>query len=438
MKKRAYSLLILFVCIVMVFALCACSNQDNSGLSAYEIAVKNGFEGTEAEWLKSLHTTNDIKETTNNYNVNVETSHDVSVATNIGLKSAVSIYCRHTVTERVYVGMYPFGQYQMQEKQVQSAGSGVIYQLEDDGSAYIITNHHVVYENDSITTDHISDDISVFLYGMENSQYAIPATYVGGSLNYDIAVLRIESNQLIKSSIEKGTVANVNFADSNEIRVGQTSIAIGNPEAEGISVTCGIVSVDSEYITMKAVDEQTVISLRVIRTDTAVNGGNSGGGLFDDTGKLIGIVNAKVSDSSVENIAYAIPCNVAKAIAQNIIDYNKLYNKNCVMRVILGVTLQSNELSTRLDDNGFIVKTETVAIAEINENSIVKDVLQVGDVIQSVKIADNNALTIERNYQFVDAMLNARVDDEIVIEYVRNGQKAQATFTITEGCLTEY
>ena len=273
---------------------------------------------------------------------------------------------------------------------------------------------------------------------MENSQYAIPATYVGGSLNYDIAVLRIESNQLIKSSIEKGTVANVNFADSNEIRVGQTSIAIGNPEAEGISVTCGIVSVDSEYITMKAVDEQTVISLRVIRTDTAVNGGNSGGGLFDDTGKLIGIVNAKVSDSSVENIAYAIPCNVAKAIAQNIIDYNKLYNKNCVMRVILGVTLQSNELSTRLDDNGFIVKTETVAIAEINENSIVKDVLQVGDVIQSVKIADNNALTIERNYQFVDAMLNARVDDEIVIEYVRNGQKAQATFTITEGCLTEY
>lgn len=104
----------------------------------------------------------------------------------------------------------------------------------------------------------------------------------------------------------------------------------------------------------------------------------------------------------------------------------------------MGVTLQSNELSTRLDDNGFIVKTETVAIAEINENSIVKDVLQVGDVIQSVKIADNNALTIERNYQFVDAMLNARVDDEIVIEYVRNGQKAQATFTITEGCLTEY
>ncbi len=437
MKNSVKRLLLVILSVLMIFALCACS-EDNSGLSAYEIAVKNGFEGTEAEWLKSLHTTNTIKETTNNYNVNVQNVHDISLATNIGLKSAVSVYCKHTITERVYVGMYPFGQYQTQEKQVQSAGSGVIYRLEDDGSAYIITNHHVVYENDSIASDHISNDISIFLYGMESAQYAIPATYIGGSLNYDIAVLRIEKSQILKSSIENNTVANVTFADSNEIRTGQTSIAIGNPEAEGISATCGIVSVDSEYITMKAVDEQTSITLRVIRTDTAVNSGNSGGGLFDDTGKLIGIVNAKVSDSSVENIAYAIPCNVAKAIAENIIDYNKLYNKNCVMRPILGITIQTVEMYTELDNNGFLNKVEKIAVNDINSNSIVKDILQKDDILLSIQIGSNDAINITRNYQFTDALLNARVNDEIVIEYLRGNVKEKATVTITESCLTEY
>ena len=65
-----------------------------------------------------------------------------------------------------------------------------MYTLEEDGSAYVVTNYHVVYDADSDTSDKISDEIYVFLYGMEYSQYGIPATYVGGSMNYDIAVLR--------------------------------------------------------------------------------------------------------------------------------------------------------------------------------------------------------------------------------------------------------
>lgn len=435
MKNKYLKLLSLaLIAIVLAVALCACDmtggNNANDGLSAYEIAVKNGYKGTESEWLNSLHTTNTVEKTTNNYNVDVNTVHDVSVAANIGLKSIVSVYCKHNIIVNTW-----FGQ---QTQQAQSAGSGVIYQLESDGSAYIITNHHVVYENDSSDDGKISNDINVYLYGMEGSAYAIPATYVGGSLNYDIAVLKVTANDVLKSAVEKGVATAVEFADSSSIRPGQTSIAIGNPEAEGISVTCGIVSVDSEYIDMTAVDNRTKISLRVIRTDTAVNSGNSGGGLFDDSGKLIGIVNAKSGDNDVENIAYAIPCNVAKAIADNIIYYSATRNTKCVMRVLLNINIQTSGLSTEIDsETGFINKIEQVQIASVSNNSIVKGKLKEGDVVNSVTI-DGVTTQITRQYQFIDVLLNARVGNDVTIEFTRNGTKQNTTVTITESCLAEY
>lgn len=436
MKNKYIKLaLVALLTITVILTLCACDvignwGNSNEGLSAYEIAVKNGFTGTESDWLQSLHTTNTIENTTNNYNVSVNTTHDVSVAANIGLKSIVSVYCKHNVIVSTW-----FGQ---QTQQAQSAGSGVIYQLEDDGSAYIITNHHVVYENDSATANKISDDINVYLYGMEGSAYAIPATYVGGSLNYDIAVLKVTASPILKTAIEKGVTTAVEFADSSAIRAGQTSIAIGNPEAEGISVTCGIVSVDSEYIDMTAVDNRTKISLRVIRTDTAVNSGNSGGGLFNDSGKLIGIVNAKSGDTEVENIAYAIPANVAKAIADNIIYYNTTRNTKCVMRVMLNISVQTSGLSTAIDSTtGYINKIEQVQIASVNNNSIVKGKIQEGDIINSVTI-DDVTTQITRQYQFIDTLLNARVGNDVTIEFTRNGSKQSITVTITEACLAEY
>ena len=273
---------------------------------------------------------------------------------------------------------------------------------------------------------------------MEGNGYAIPATYVGGSLNYDIAVLRIENSVVLKKAIDARTVAAVEIADSNNVRPGQLSIAIGNPEAEGISVTSGIVSVDSEYIDMTAVDNRTKISLRVIRTDTAVNSGNSGGGLFDDTGRLIGIVNAKSGEENVENIAYAIPSNVARAIADNIIYYSPLMNKQCVMRVLLNVTVQTSGLSTTLsEEDGFINKIEQVTIASIMDGSIVKDKLEIGDIINSITIGDKTT-QITRQYMFIDALLDARVGSDVKIGYTRNGQQETATITITQDCLAEY
>ena len=160
---------------------------------------------------------------------------------------------------------------------------------------------------------------------------------MGGSLYYDIAVLRIEDSEILASS----SACAVEIADSDEVIVGESAIAIGNAQGYGISVSSGIVSVDSEYITMTAADGRTSVSFRVMRVDTAVNSGNSGGGLFDSTGKLLGIVNAKIVDDGVENIGYAIPSRVVVSIAENVLDYCYGSETERVQRAFIGVTVNA-------------------------------------------------------------------------------------------------
>ena len=200
-----------------------------------------------------------------------------------GLRSVVSIYCSHEVTSGGTSIWNPTPSTQT----YYSSGSGVVYKTEDDGSAFVVTNYHVVYEKGSNTENHISDKIFIYLYGMVNEKYAIPATFVGGSANYDIAVLRVDKSEVMKKAIERGSVKAVQIGDSDGVLPGQTAIAIGNPATEelgGISVTGGIISVESEYISMTALDSSGTVEMRVIRTDAPVNSGNSGGGLFNDAG----------------------------------------------------------------------------------------------------------------------------------------------------------
>ena len=176
--------------------------------------------------------------------VNVVT--DVAAATAVGLRSSVSIFC--TYYEKNSWGT---------SDPYYTAGSGVIYQLDKNtGSAFIITNYHVVYDADSRKSNGIAEEIDVYLYGGEIEGSEMKATYVGGSQNYDIAILRIDGSDVLKAS----DALAVTVADSNKVRVGSTAIAIGNAEGEGISASCGIVCVDTEHILMTGADGVSVSS----------------------------------------------------------------------------------------------------------------------------------------------------------------------------------
>ena len=380
-------------------------------------------------------TTNDIPDgaTVNvnggdNYNVTIEgTTSSTVAAANKALLSAVSIVSTFEGTNSGWDG---FGGSSGSSTSA-SSGSGVIYRLnKSSGEAYIITNHHVVYDASS----GISNNIKVFLYGQEGySECAMSATYVGGSLSYDIAILKITGSTILMSSIATAAT----FADSNKVAVLDTVIAIGNAQGSGISATVGYVNVESEYISLTGADEKTEINLRVIRTDAAVNPGNSGGGLFNEKGEVIGIVNAKSASDSVDNIGYAIPANVAKSIAENIIHYCDNTTKSCVYRCMLGISITSANPSVVYDtETGKIYKSEDVTITEVTGTAL-KSKLQAGDVLKTITI-DGKKIDITLRHHVVDSMLDAREGSTVTITFERGGQEQSVTVTITSSMIEAY
>lgn len=361
------------------------------------------------------------------------TNNDISAASAKGLRSAVSIVCNFQTN--VQQGGWRPGSSSTTTKEYYSEGSGVIYQMnQNQGSAFIITNYHVVYDASSNTENGISDDISVYLYGAEIEEKAIEATYVGGSLYYDIAILSVENNEILKAS----DACAVTIANSDKILVGNSAIAIGNAQGLGISSTSGIVSVDSEYITMTAADGKTEVSFRVMRVDTAINSGNSGGGLYDGEGNLIGIVNAKIVYDGVENIGYAIPSNVVQSIAENIIDYCHGTDTERVQRALLGITVSITDSKAVYNtDTGMITIEESVSVYDVSENSLADGVLQAEDILVSASI-NSQTTQITRQYHIIDMMLDVRVGDTVTLTILRNGEEKTVTFSITADCLTEY
>ena len=422
----------------------ACQNGAD-GLSAYEIAVKNGFQGTEIEWLASLHGKDgedgkngeDGKDGENGKDgtdgedgsngIGSIELIDSSKNINEALMASVSIYCE-------------FKKNSISSTSSHSAGSGVIYKIDlEKGDAYIITNYHVVYSSTSYTENKISSNIRVYLYGMyfdgtdNMNQTGIKAEYVGGSSTYDIAVLKITGSEAVKKSDARA----IKITDSNKITPGVTAIAIGNPEGVGISVTSGVVSVESEYITLSVSDSASRVSMRVMRIDTAVNAGNSGGGLFNTDGHLIGIVNAKLKETSVENIGYAIPSNIAIGVAQNIIDHCDGKENESVIKCLMGITVLTTDTYAKYNENdGTITLYDTVTVQSLSETSMANGSIQAGDIIYKVKLGDRAEHIICRQFEMIDILLHARVGDSITLTVLRNGEEVSFTGTFAESDFT--
>ena len=304
------------------------------------------------------------------------------------------------------------------------AGSGVFYQVDkENGDAYIITNHHVV-----CTSDYgVANKINVYLYGMELSGYAIPATLLGGSVTYDLAVLKIEGSETLKHSY----AIPAPIADSDKVRVFDKVFAIGNAEGDGMSATQGIISVESESLQLSGADG-SLISLRVMRFDAAVNHGNSGGGLYNENGELIGIVSAKDVSSDVDNMGYAIPSDLAKKLADNIIFYCDGANSTQVRKALMGITITAYISGLEIDEeSGEVYQVELVEIIEVAENTLAAGKVQVGDVVNFITV-DSVKREVSRMHHVTDSMLDARVGSTVVINITRGEETIDISFTITE------
>ena len=554
--------------------------DNNKGKSAYEVALEQGFTGTEGEWLLSLKGANGTSAmaavTTRNiydsylaatnqtestfsyddflvYYYSVVGKYDTKTATQLAYSTTVDICYSYTnYTYYVEQGTvsnqtaYKINTSNSGNKGGIAAGAGVIYKMLDTDSnsqldtAYIITNYHVAYldnySNDSnyvvyynatadsyflgtkvndsdlktgstsnglfgsttykyffqsaITIPSIDESISkhflngtnseyygVYLYGYQEAEYKLNATFVGGSADNDIAVLKIErdniSSELASIFFDSGNFEEAVPGDSTNLVGGEEVIAVGNPlipniqtgmtlaqyeqayiESLVLSSTNGIVSsVSNNTLFESLIDSTETISMRLIRVDAAINSGNSGGGLYDLYGNLVGIVNSKMASSSIDNVGYAIPVNVATSIADQVIsqcDGATKTSTNTRIKTLkldnLGFNIQNGASKSKVVTNSVSQKEWRVSYNVLVKNLSASSVayaggLRNGDIIKEVSFAGNTYSAenyFNLSYELNDLLLNVNLScEQISFKVVRMGAEETVTISLNSSCFAE-
>ena len=278
-----------------------------------------------------------------------------------------------------------------QSYEVPGSGSGVI--LTEDG--YIATCAHVVEGAKTVKVT-LNDDTTY------------DATIVGTDDKNDIAIIKIDATGLTPAIV----------GDSTTLTVGSEVIAIGNPlgELRG-TATAGIISATNRTI---EVEGQT---MTLVQTDAAISPGNSGGGLFDATGKLIGIVNAKVSDSRAEGLGFAIPVNSVLDEISDLLNYGYVTGRPYLGVSTQDVTLRSRNRMWYYSDGTRCVLVEKVVSGSAAE----KAGIQAGDLI--LKLEDKN---ISSGDELSSAIGNYKPGDTVTLTLQRDGEELTVEVTFGE------
>ena len=313
----------------------------------------------------------------------VERSTDATAAgstdgTSMSVQQIASVVSPSVVaitTEQMSSSQTWFGGYYVQS----GAGSGVI--ISQDG--YILTCAHVVSGATSVKVQ------------LNGSDESYDATVVGQDSTSDIAVLKIDATGLTPAVI----------GDSDALAVGEVAVAVGNPLGTlSNTVTDGIVSALNRQVTVQDND------MTLIQTDASISPGNSGGGLFNGNGELIGIVNAKSSYSEAEGIGFAIPINTAMEIGQQLIE------SGSVARPALGVKIVDVTDAQTAQQLG--VSTMGVYVVEVTKGSGAEaGGVQAGDRVLAVDdtaVSDTSAL---KNY-----LKDKSIGDTVALQVERDGK----------------
>lgn len=283
---------------------------------------------------------------------------------------------------------YFYGYKGGQQQEQVGTGSGVI--ISEDG--YIVTNNHVVKD---------ANDIEITL----NNKKIYKAKLIGTDSKMDIALLKIDSDEKLPYTV---------FADSDNVKVGEWVLAVGNPYNLTSTVTAGIVSAKARNLDTNGIQS-------FIQTDAAVNPGNSGGALVNTKGELVGI-NTMISSMTGSYVGYsfAVPSNIARKIIEDIMEYGN------VQRGILGV--EGGELNTKASKELGISETSGFYVNRVTKNSgAEKSGLAKGDVI--VKL-DNTSIS---TYSELATYINTkRPKDKVQVTYIRNGKTYAVPVELTK------
>ena len=319
---------------------------------------------------------------------------DTSVyAANKILPSIVGIKVEYSINTPLSI----FGM-QTQASTATASGSGII--ISDDG--YILTNNHIVSTSSENAYYEVSEatKVTVTLFN-DTTEYE--AKIIGKDEETDLAVIKIDKTGLTKAE----------FADSDNIKVGEFAMAVGNPLGMQSSITCGVISAVNREVT-----DTDGKKFTLIQTDAAINAGNSGGALVNSEGKVIGVNTLKLSGEGVEGMGFAIPINSTTDITSQLIQYSK------VKRPYIGITGMDLDEQTAKANNlvqGIYVK----AIDDFSAGE--KAGLKIGDVIIQADGKD-----IKTMDELNEIKNSHQIGDEMKVKVNRDGEERELTIILGE------
>jgi len=276
---------------------------------------------------------------------------------------------------------------QPRRRQTQSAGSGVVFDAEN---GYIVTNAHVIANAEEITVT-LQDDRT------------FSAEIIGADPASDIAVIKVDADRLTQ----------IGLADSEQARVGDFVVAIGNPFGLGHTVTSGIISALGRTGLNRDAYED------FIQTDASINPGNSGGALVNLRGELVGVNSAILTRGGGNiGIGFAIPSNMVKAVMDQLLEFGE------VRRGLLGVNIYT--VTPDIAEAYGVDEIQGALVSQVVPGSAADEAgIEAGDIITRVNDESIKSATELRN-----AIGLLRVDEKVRIEYVRDGKSRSTTATL--------
>jgi serine protease Do len=381
-------------------------NIRNSKLDVVELDDDTEESKADADTEDDKDDSEDVTVTTSTSSV--DTVYDVSTVAEDVMPSIVSITGTYMITYDYWFSSY--------QQEASGAGSGIIIGMDDD-NLFIATNYHVVEDAKELSVSFIDDETAT-------------ATVKGYDEDNDVAVVTVALSDISDSTMD--AIKPITMGDSDSLKVGEPCVAIGNALGYGQSVTVGYISALNREITTDA-----GATVKVVQTDAAINPGNSGGALVNMNGELIGINTAKLVDSEVEGMGYALPITDISDIINDLINNDQQPSNNdnddiggqssVSGRAYLGIT---GATITTEYANSFDMP-EGVYIRAVSNNSPAQDAgLTAGDIITALDGEEITDIT-----QLQNVLGNYQPGDEVEIEYYRNtnGDYEKSTTTVTLG-----
>lgn len=360
--------------------------------------AKDKLYPSTADRIETTSGTTSAKSETSSSSGSSSSSSNVASVVNEVMPSVVSI--TSTIQSSNYYG---FG-----TQESEGAGSGFIVAKTKD-NLMIATNNHVVSDATSLTVGFVDDTTA-------------KATVVGTDSSADLAVISVKIKDIKDSTASKIKVATLGSSD--DLKVGEEVVAIGNALGYGQSVTTGVVSAKNREVSL------TDGTMNLLQTDAAINPGNSGGVLINMDGQVVGINNAKLEDTSVEGMGYAIPITTAKTILTDLMNASSVSTKDAAFLGVVGRDINESYSSALGIPSGIYVSQV------VSGSPAEKAGISAGDVI--TKFEGNNVSTMSG---LKEKLALKKANTKVKITFKRANQSGtyeEKTVTVTLGKKSDF